>query len=484
MDGELVRMLNKFLRFRWKGSLYQFRVLPNGLACAPRFFTKLLVPAYATLREEGHECFPYIDDSFVVADSFRKCQESIEKLENMLESLGFVVHPEKSEFVPARKLVFLGYELDAQEMTIALTEDKEEKFLRAAEEILAKPYPTIREVAGIIGLMIAYSQAFKYGAVHVKEIEREKIEALQRERGDFDRHMALSPRARQNITWWVQNIRRSGKDLRDSKPEVVLYTDASNNGWGAHMENETAAGRWSEREKEDHINVLELRAILLGLQSLCRLEEVHVRIMSDNTTALAYIKHQGGVKSPECHEIAKQIWIWAEERNIWLSGAHIPGVDNVLADYKSRHFEDNLEWCLSDKIFRTIVSVFGKPEVDLFASRLNHKLDRFVSWKPDPQAIAVDAFSLDWANDMFYAFPPFSCVGRVVEKILEDNAEGILVVPHWPTRPWWGRLIALNLRKLIFRGRNNNLRPIGHPDNVAMLGRSPLVAFRFCRSHC
>ena len=43
----------KFLRFRWGNALFQFRVLPNGLACAPRFFTKLLVPVFATVRETG-----------------------------------------------------------------------------------------------------------------------------------------------------------------------------------------------------------------------------------------------------------------------------------------------------------------------------------------------------------------------------------------------------------------------------------------------
>ena len=75
------------LRFHWKGGLYQFWVLPNGLACAPRFFTKIMNPVFATLREEGHECFQYIDDSFVVADSFEKCKESVQVLSKTLEDL-------------------------------------------------------------------------------------------------------------------------------------------------------------------------------------------------------------------------------------------------------------------------------------------------------------------------------------------------------------------------------------------------------------
>ena len=70
----------KYLRFRWKGRLMQFKVLPNGLACAPRYFTKILVPAFASLREKGYKCFPYIDDSFIVADGQERCEEAVREL--------------------------------------------------------------------------------------------------------------------------------------------------------------------------------------------------------------------------------------------------------------------------------------------------------------------------------------------------------------------------------------------------------------------
>lgn len=53
----------KFLRFLWKGKLFQYTAHPNGLACCPRQFTKLLKPVYATLRKQGHTNVLYIDDS-------------------------------------------------------------------------------------------------------------------------------------------------------------------------------------------------------------------------------------------------------------------------------------------------------------------------------------------------------------------------------------------------------------------------------------
>ena len=167
---------------------------------------------------------------------------------------------------------------------------------------------------------------------------------------------------------------------------------------------------------------------------------------------------------------------------MWLTIAHVPGVENCLADFISRNFQDNLEWSLGDRLFDRIVQCFGHPQIDLFASRLNKKVDRYVAWTPDPGAFAIDAFSIDWSCYFFYAFPLFSVVSRAIEKILEEEAEGILVVPHWATRPWWGRLSSLHLRKIQFRPKKGNLVPIGNPENGAMLSRSPLVAYRFSQN--
>jgi hypothetical protein len=47
-----------------------------------------------------------------------------------------------------------------------------------------------------------------------------------------------------------------------------------------------------------------------------------------------------------------------------------------------------------------------EPKVDLFASAWNRQLDFFVSWKPQPEAMAVDAFSINWIILKGYAFPP------------------------------------------------------------------------------
>ena len=98
---------------------------------------------------------------------------------------------------------------------------------------------------------------------------------------------------------------------------------------------------------------------------------------------------------------------------------------------------------LSKPIFQRIVSLFGKPDIDFFASRLNAQVETYVSWRPQPIAKFVDAFSIDWSQFFFYAFPPFCLISRCVQKIIHDQASGILVIPRWTTQPFFTVVLSL-----------------------------------------
>ena len=71
----------------------------------------------------------------------------------------------------------------------------------------------------------------------------------------------------------------------------------------------------------------------------------------------------------------------------------------------------------------------------------------YCAWRPDPGCTHVDAFSINWSTYAFYAFSPFSLVSRCVQKIIQDKAKGILVVPLWTTQPWFPLVLQLPYRQ-------------------------------------
>ena len=57
----------------------------------------------------------------------------------------------------------------------------------------------------------------------------------------------------------------NGKSLLIVPPDLIIFSDASDKGWGVSCQGITTGGRWSSLEKSWHINVLELEAVRLSI---------------------------------------------------------------------------------------------------------------------------------------------------------------------------------------------------------------------------
>ena len=123
---------------------------------------------------------------------------------------------------------------------------------------------------------------------------------------------------------------------------------------------------------------------------------------------------------------------------MYVSAAHIPGTQNTEAESFFRNFNEATEWKLSTHLFQKISSMFVNPTLDLFASRMKYQIDRYISWKPDPKALAIDAFSVKCNTEIF---PPFSLQVRMTAKLYRDKTKTIVVKPKWPTQHWYSSLL-------------------------------------------
>ena len=56
-----------------------------------------------------------------------------------------------------------------------------------------------------------------------------------------------------------------------------------------------------------------------------------------------------------------------------------------MTDKNYKMFERSSEWKLIEGVFKQFVTTFRKPDIYLFASRINYHLPNYVFWRPEPR---------------------------------------------------------------------------------------------------
>ena len=194
----------KYLKFIWRDQLYAFSSLPLGLSSSPRVFSKVMKPVFAYLRSQfGHTCLGYIDDSFYLKDSYKECELATLHVLQLIISLGFKVHPEKSVIIPTQTLEFLGFVLDSIRMIVTLTSKKVDKILQLCQKF-SHPNKqfTIREVASFLGTLVSSFPGVQFGPLHYCQIEVDKERNLKLNQGNFDALMTLSSDSLSEVCCW------------------------------------------------------------------------------------------------------------------------------------------------------------------------------------------------------------------------------------------------------------------------------------------
>ena len=437
----------KYLRFHIQGRNYQFKALPFGLSTAPMEFTVVAKEVKLMATHKGIRIHQYLDDWLVRARSLQTCIQHTQILVKMCQDLGWLVNLEKSELEPKQVFNFVGYQFDLRSGRVRPTPDRWQNLQGKIQTLLLLPACPVRQFMSLIGLLTATEKQVHLGRLHMRPIQWH-LKNNWRVPESLEKVIPLPRSLHPHLQWWLEESNvLQGQPLHPIKHDLQIFTDASKEGWGAHLNELTARGSWSVPESKLHINHLELKAVFLALkefQDLCTNQIVLVA--TDNTTVVAYINKEGGMKSGPLCALLWRILTWCSQRQVTLKARHIPGRLNVIADKLSRLNQTiQTEWSLLPDIFQRLCSKWHRPQIDLFATRFNHKLPRFVSPVPDTLAVAVDALTLPWEDLDAYAFPPTALLSKVVEKLLDSPCKRfILIAPGWPNMPWFWDLVTMS----------------------------------------
>ena len=171
----------------------------------------------------------------------------------------------KSELRPSHVFSFVGYEYH---LDSALVKPTQERWLKLQDLILrlkSKHVLTARCLMSLIGLLASTEKMVPEGRLHMRPFQFH-LKEHWRYPQLLDSLLPWTEAIAAHLDWWQNpsNMMR-GADLHPKDHSIQLFTDASNEGWGAHLDQSSTKGLWSDRKKRLQINVLELKAVSLAL---------------------------------------------------------------------------------------------------------------------------------------------------------------------------------------------------------------------------
>ena len=301
----------KYMRFHLQGRSYQFKVLPFGLSTAPMEFTVVAKEVKLMALQKGIRIHQYLDDWLVRASTLHTCLQHTQTLVTLCQELGWLVNKEKSELAPKQVFNFVGYQFDLKEGKVRPTEECWQALTDKIRSMMSDPVCPVRKFMSLIGLLTATEKQVHLGRLHMRPIQWH-LKNNWRAPESLEKVIPVPKSLHPHLRWWLEESNvLLGQPLHPLKHALQIFTDASNEGWGAHLDDHTARGTWSLPESKLHINHLELKAVFLALKEFRTLVcNKTVLIATDNTTVVAYINKEGGMKSGSLCALLWRILSW------------------------------------------------------------------------------------------------------------------------------------------------------------------------------
>ena len=303
-----------FLRFVFRDKVYQFKALCFGLSTAPQVFTRVMAPVSAILHSMGIRMRRYLDDWLVQSSSRESLLRDLQTVLRLCHKLGIVVNPQKSNLVPSQVVQYLRVIIDPTSFRASPSQERISKLQSTAEEFQSSASPPASLWLSLLGVLSSLAHLVPGGRLRMRSLQL----CLHRswDHLDLEAPVSVSAECLRDLQWWLHLPRLSlGVSLCQVSPDLHFWSDASDVGWGAHLDRQVASGLWDSHQAALSINARELIAVKLGLhQFQSSLRGRTVAVFCDNTTAVAYLRKEGGTRSPLLNDYFASVFTVEEDR--------------------------------------------------------------------------------------------------------------------------------------------------------------------------
>ena len=287
----------------------------------------MFTAVYAWAHSHGICLLRYLDDLLVLGSSEAAAKKNVQDPLSLCHSLGIVINEksdlvplqtainEKSDLVPLQTANYLSMTINTAARIFPALE-RVKKFLSMAESFRALSAPPAQLWQVLLGPLASLARLVPHSRLRMRSVQWHLKMHWSPELDPPLLPVPLSREVRKDLSWWmVWDHILKGVRFGTPAPDLHLYSDASRLGWGAQLDH-VMSGVWSEPEKLLHISLLEMKAMLLALQSFQEMvTSRRVTAMCDNSTIVAYVNKQGGAVSSSLCSLVSRLLRWTESRH-------------------------------------------------------------------------------------------------------------------------------------------------------------------------
>jgi hypothetical protein len=445
-----------FLVFEFKGRYFMHHSLPFGLAVAPREWQRAMMAVVNYCRTHGLLLWVYLDDFLLLGDSPEELLQHGQFLADLLFKLGIEINVHKSELKPVQQLRFLGFLLDLKAGAVHIPRDKLSKTVVKLAQLANSAAPTTRQVARVLGTL----RSLLFALPQVRLLSDHMLYHLRAmQHFPWETQQPLSQDLLDQLESSIQVLKQwRGRHFLHDLPQEILFSDASDNGWGAVRDwqgGEPTYGWFPSHQAVEHINYKEGLATLEALRAY-PLRDMEVHLYTDNTTLMWYLKKWGG-RSARMNRVVKDIWDWCQTRNLFIVPHYVPSAQNP-ADGPSREgFHPLVESSLSPQLMLHIQQAFAttapgltalpfSPLWDWMASKHNAQSTLYIT--PEQNILTQDLTKVSpgWVN------PPWHLIPHLLRywEAQGPLAQAIALLPYKPHAPWWALFLTMQASRPLF----------------------------------
>ena len=444
------------------GYVMSYTTLPFGFKASPYIYQTTGMVATSEIRSWGISNIQYLDDRMYAINDNSDEIMIVKKVLLLLSRLGYTLNLKKCSLFVKTILLFLGFYVNSDELTLSIPQQKKDSFATLREAILASDTVLLKTLQRFAGKCVSFILMVPGAKLYTRSVNS-AISKMTKN----SKHVRVTGDLRREVEYWRFLDDWSGclPWKKESHVTVTIATDASGSGYGVVVldKGETVSSfrdYWTA-ERGEFIHIREALAVLRALESLApRLHNTRTDFLVDNLNVV-YAWNNGGAKNSALTSVIKDIFEVTLRDNIDLRMEFVSSCMNP-ADMPSRELSSQDSMLDSVKWGR-VEEKFGPHSVDLMALQSNvmRSLDgnelKYFSRYPTPSTAGVNVFAQDVAKeDNPYVFPPFCMIMPLLQLLKEQRVKCCtVVVPHVLPHPiWWPGLLATTVDKVLLGNEN------------------------------